>query len=106
MTQLFTLFQLKQATLRNAFRSLVRRSRIELATLVFFILLAGGGLFFFFFYGFRFFKGHEPFGPILINETFYLFNLALFVMLFISAGVSSYVSLYESKEVPFFITNR
>jgi hypothetical protein len=104
MSNLGILFELKRATLRNSVKRLVQRSKIELVTLFLFVILAGGGLFAFFHYGFTFFKGHEPFGPILINETFYLFNFALFVMLFISAGVSAYTALFESKEVAFLIT--
>ncbi len=98
------LLQLKLTTLKNSMRSVARRSVFEFFTLVLFILVAGGGLFSFFFYGFKFFKGHEPFGPILMNETFYLFNLALFVMLLISSGVSSYTALFESQEVSFLAT--
>jgi ABC-2 type transport system permease protein len=104
LSSLSVLFQLKLAALRNTFRSKAARSKTEIITLSLFVLAAGAGLFLFFYSGFRFFKGHEPFGPILINETFYLFNFALFVMLFISSGVSSYVSLFESKEVSFLIT--
>ena len=98
------LLELKFTLLKNSFRSLFKRSKIELATLIFFFTAAAGGLFYFFFRSFLFFKTQEPFGPILLDETFYLFNFAIFVMLLISSGVSAYSSLFRSREAPFLIT--
>ena len=104
MHSLSILFGLKLTMLRNAARRLRNKAPVELGTLIVFFLLAGGGLFAFFYYGFRFFKGQEPFGPILIEETFYLLNFALFTMLLISSGVAAYGTLFESKETAFLIT--
>ncbi len=104
MPPILLLFQLKLAIARNGFKSLLRRSRFELASLVIFSAGACAALFVFFFQSFRFFRSHEPFGPILIDESFYLFNFALFVMILISSGVSAYTSLFRSGEVPFLIT--
>lgn len=98
------LFQLKLTLLRNALGRLGKKSPSELITLIVFFIIAGTGLFYFFFLSFRFFKGQEPFGPILITETFYLLNFTLFVMLLISSGVSAYASLFQSKEVNFLLT--
>ena len=106
MTNSFQLLcGLKWATVKNSFRRLKSRSTVELLTLTVFLLGAGAGLFAFFFYGFRFFASQEPFGPILIDETFFLFNFALFVMLFISSAVSAYTSLYRSGEVLFLLAH-
>ena len=101
MNHLGLLLGLKFTAVRNGFKRLWERSRFELATLILFLGAAGGGLFFFFFQSFRFFKSQEPFGPILIDESFYLFNFALFVMFFISSAVSAYAALFASREVPF-----
>lgn len=102
--RLVILLHIKWQMIANVFRKLHTRSRFELFTLVFFFFAAAGGLFLFFFHAFRFFNSQEPFGPILIDETFYLFSLTLFVMLVISSGVSAYTSLYRSQEVPFLLT--
>lgn len=98
------LFQLKLALLKNAAARLFQKSKLEFATFIFFFIFAGAGLFMFFFASFSFFSRQEPFGTILIDETFYLFNFALFSMLLISSGVSAYASLYRSREVPFLLT--
>ena len=103
MTSLKFLIGLKLRLLKNSFWSIRRRSRLEFAVLILFFLGAGVGLFFFFLQSFRFFRSQEPFGPILIDETFYLFNFALFLMLFVSSAVSSYASLFRSPEVPFLL---
>lgn len=97
------LFELKWTALKNSFLSLRRRSKVEFAALLVFFTAAAAGLFFFFYFGFRFFRGQEPFGPILIDETLYLFNFALFIMLLISSGVSAYASLFQSKEIGFLL---
>ena len=81
-----------------------RRSRIEFSTLVIFLIAASAGLFVFFYQSFRFFAKQEPFGPILIDETLYLFNFSLFVMFLISSGVSAFASLFRSNEIPFLLT--
>lgn len=104
MNAFLLLFQIKQAMLRNTLRQRFKRSKFEFFSLIFFFLAATGGLFLFFLKSFRFFEGQEPFGPILIDETFYLFNFAVFTMLLISSGVSAYSSLFRSGEVPFLIT--
>lgn len=104
MNAFFLLFEFKQAMIRNNFRKMFSRSKFEFFSLVFFFIAAAAGLFFFFLKSFRFFEGQEPFGPILIDETFYLFNFAVFTMLLISSGVSAYTSLFRSGEVPFLIT--
>jgi len=104
MNHLETLFKLKLTAARNRLVRLRSRSRTESVTLVFFFLLLGAGLFFFFLHSFRFFARQETFGPILIDETFYLFTFAVFVMLFISSGVSGYTSLFRSGEVAFLLT--
>ncbi|MBI3306295.1 MAG: hypothetical protein HYZ84_00610 [Candidatus Omnitrophica bacterium] len=96
---------LKLRTFRNGFHQLRRRSPFELILLIAFFVCGSIGLFAFFFYSFRFFHSQEPFGPILIDETFYLFTFALFVMLFISSAVSSYTSLFRSREVAFLATS-
>ena len=103
MGQLECLLELKFQIFLNGFRSLKKRSQFEFFTLILFLLAAAAALFFFFWQSFRFFKNQEPFGPILIDESFYLFNFALFIMLFISSAVSSYTSLFVSPEVPFLI---
>ncbi len=104
MGQLKNLLVLKLTLLKNGFHSLRRRSPLEFIVLIVFFFAAGFGLFYFFYQSFRFFNSQEPFGPILIDETFYLFNLALFAMLFISSAVSSYASLFQSKEVAWLLT--
>ena len=104
MTHLKFLIELKLIILKNSFLRLKRRSRLELAVLILFFLSAAALLFLFFFQSFRFFRGQEPFGPILLDETFCLFNFALFIMLFISSAVSSYTALFRSGEVAFLLT--
>lgn len=104
MESFLELLGIRLVLIRNGFRRLAKRSKLELGTLAFFFLAAAAALFFFFFQSFRFFRSQEPFGPILIDETFYLFNFALFVMLLVSSAVSAYTSLFRSGEVPFLIT--
>jgi len=41
---------------------------------------------------------------MLLDESFYLFNFVLFLMLLISSSISAYASLFKSKEVPFLLT--
>lgn len=103
MANLGLLLELKWTTVRNAFRSLHKRSRLEFATLVLFFIAAAVALFLFFHYSFHFFRSQEPFGRILMDETFYLFTFALFFMLLVSSAVSSYASLYRSGEVAFLV---
>ncbi len=98
---LFLLILLKLTLVKNSARRLWKRSKAEALTLVFFFILAATGLFFFFHASFRFFRAQEPFGPILIDETFYLFTFALFFMLFISSAVSAYAALFRSPEITF-----
>ncbi|MDP3920975.1 MAG: hypothetical protein Q8R76_09260 [Candidatus Omnitrophota bacterium] len=100
MDHLGTLAGLKVTLITNAFRSLKKRSRFEFMVLAVFFVAAAAGLYFFFHFSFRFFRAQEPFGPILIDETFYLFTFSLFVMLLISSSVSSYTSLFRSREIP------
>ena len=88
---------LKFRIFANGFKRLLRRSKIEFATLVLFLLAAEAGLFFFFYYSFRFFSKQEPFGSILIDESFFLFNFSLFIMFVISSGVSAFSSLFLSR---------
>ncbi|HTL46707.1 MAG TPA: hypothetical protein VL688_01455 [Verrucomicrobiae bacterium] len=104
MKKLGLLLELKATAVKNTFQRLRLRSRVEFFTLIFFFGLLGAGLFFFFFFSFRFFSRQEPFGPILLDETFYLFTFALFVMLLISSAVSAYTSLFRSGEVTFLLT--
>lgn len=98
------LLQMKRSMIRNNFRKMFKRSKFEFFSLGIFFTAVSVGLFFFFLKSFRFFQGQEPFGPILIDETFYLFNFAVFTMLLISSGVSAYSSLFRSGEIPFLIT--
>lgn len=104
MNGLGLLLQVKCVILRNAFRKRLKRSPLEFATLLLFFIAVIAGLFFLFRYCFLFFQRQEPFGPILVDEMFYLLAFALFVMIFISAAVSAYTSLYRSGEIPFLIT--
>jgi len=97
MDNLFHLILLKLCMVKNTLKRIKNRSMLELPTLTFFLLLAGYGLFLFFDHSFRFFRGHEPFGSLLIDQSFFLFNMALFLMLMISAGTSAYTSLFRSK---------
>lgn len=101
MNNFFLLLKLKFAISRNSLRRLCRRSPLELTALIVFFIGGSIALFLFFYFSFRFFNSQEPFGPILIDETFYLFTFALSLMLFISSAVSSYTSLFRSREVEF-----
>lgn len=103
MKQLKHLAGLKFTALRNSFAKLRNRSSAEFYTLMVFFGIVAAGLFFLFLYSFRFFNAQEPFGPVLLDETLYLFTFALFVMLFISTSVSAYSSLYQSREVSFLL---
>ncbi len=104
MNKFGILVQLKLTSFLNAGRRMRRRSGIEFATLLIFMSAAACGLFFFFYQSFRFFSQQEPFGPILIDETLYLFNFSIFVMFLISSGVSAFASLFRSHEIPFLLT--
>lgn len=104
MRQFKHLCALKFTGLKNAFQKLRKKSPVEFNTLFVFFALVGAGLFFMFLYSFRFFNEQEPFGPILVDETLYLFTFALFIMLFISTAVSAYASLFKSGEVSFLAT--
>ncbi len=104
MTHLPLLLQIRWLAFRNSFHRLRQKSQSQFFVLLLFFAGTGAGLFFFFFHSFRFFESQEPFGPILLDETFYLLNFTLFLMLFISTAISSYASLFKSPEVPFLIT--
>lgn len=103
MGHLLPLLAMRLTMVKNVLRRYKQRSPLEALTLALFLLAAGIGLFFFFFHGFKFLRSQEPFGPLLINETFFLFNFTLFLMLFISSAVSAYASLFRSAEVPFLL---
>lgn len=104
MKHLGTLFHLKFVIFKNSILKLFRRSKLEFLILFLFIAGGGTGLFYFFQKSFNFFQQQKPFGPILLDETFYLFNFTLFIMLLISSGVSAFATLFKSKEVPFLLT--
>jgi len=104
MKQFKHLCSLKFTALGNSFRKLRSKSKVEFNTLIAFFALVGAALFFMFLYSFRFFNEQEPFGPILVDETLYLFTFALFIMLFISTSVAAYASLFKSGEVGFLVT--
>lgn len=89
--------------LKNGFLKLLRKSRLEMAVLVFFLAGTAAGLHTLFSWSLNFFHSQEPFGPVLIDETFYLFTFALMLMLFISSAVAAYSSLFRSGEVAFLI---
>ncbi|MBI3313163.1 MAG: hypothetical protein HYZ83_02885 [Candidatus Omnitrophica bacterium] len=101
MNHFLHLLRLKARISKNSFFRLLRHSPFEFFILLLFFIGGSLGLFFFFHYSFRFFHSQEPFGPILMDETFYLFTFALFMMLFISSAVSSYTALFRSREVSF-----
>ena len=98
------LLEMKASGLRNIFLRMAGKSRTEFVTLAFFFPVLAFGLFVFFLQAFLFFGKQETFGAILIDETFYLFTFALFVMLLISTGVSSYTSLFRAGEISFLLT--
>ena len=104
MNRFTLLVSLKFHSFLNTGRRMRSRSRIEFATLLLFLFAAAAGLFAFFFQSFRFFSKQEPFGPILIDETLYLFNFSIFVMFLISSGVSAFASLFRSDEIPFLLS--
>lgn len=105
MTALGVLIRLKLRIAGNFFRKLRRRSRWEFLTLIVFLTGTGLGLFLFFLHSFRFFQGQKPFGPVLIDESFYLFNFMIFVMLLVSSGISGYASLFKSPEIAYLRTH-
>lgn len=104
MNRFTLLVSLKLHSFLNTGKRLQSRSRLEFGTLIFFLMAAAGGLFVFFFQSFRFFSKQEPFGPILIDETLYLFNFSIFIMFLISSGVSAFASLFRSNEIPFLLS--
>lgn len=104
MEHITTLIHLKVRTIINSVKRIKNRSPYELPVLILFLLLAGTGLYIFFYHSFKFFRGHEPFGSLLIDQSFYLFNMALFVMLMISSGTSAFTSMFRSKETVFLAT--
>lgn len=103
MKTLDALLGLKVTLLKNGFLKLLKKSRLELAVLVVFLAGTAAGLYALFSWSLRFFHSQEPFGPVLIDETFYLFTFALMLMLFISSAVAAYSSLFRSGEVTFLI---
>ncbi len=103
MNPLTILIGLKLQIVSNIFRKMRSHARLELLTLLLFLIAAGTGLFFLFYHSFHFFEQQKPFGSILIDECFYLFNFMIFVMLLISSGISAYASLYKSPEIAFLI---
>lgn len=104
MSSLTLLLSLKARMAWNAFGKLRKKSPLEMGTLTVFLLGAGGVIFGIFYHSFSFFQAQKPFGPILIDESFYLFNFMLFIMLLISSGISAYTSLFRSQEIPFLLT--
>jgi len=105
MNHLKSLLQLKGILFQNGIRRLRQKSRLEFFTLIGFFALTAAGFFAFFFLSFRFFRAQEPFGPILLDEIFYLFTFSVFLMLFLSSAVSAYASLFRSREIPFLMTH-
>lgn len=105
MEHFTTLIALKLTILRNSFLRLRKKSKAEFYTLIAFFAAAAAGLYFFFLWSFSFFNSQDPFGPILIEETFYLFTFAIFIMLLISSAVSSHTSLFRSGEISFLLTH-
>ncbi len=101
MNSISALLYLKSALFKNGLLRLARKSRVEFLTLLVFFTATAAGLYFFFSWSLGFFQSQEPFGAILIDETLYLFTLALMSMLFVSSAVSAYASLFRSGEVSF-----
>ena len=98
------LLELKLTALKNYFRRFSKKAPLEIIALPLFFFFSFSGRYVFFQQSFQFFKNHEPFGPLLVDETFYLFNFTVFVMLLISSAISAYTALFKSGEVPFLIT--
>lgn len=105
MNQWNTLLEMKLTLILNGFNKLRRTSPVEFIVLCFFFVFLAAGLFALFMFGFHFFQEQEPFGRILVDETFFLFNFGLFVMLLISSAVAVYNSLFKSPEVQLLLTH-
>src|SRR3989338_3356718 len=104
MNRFHLLLQLKFNAFLNTGRRMHSRSRMEFATLLLFLIGVAACFFSFFLQSFRFFSKQEPFGPILIDESLYLFNFSIFIMFLISSGVSAFASLFRSNEIPFLLS--
>jgi len=105
MNRFAILVTLKGKAALNAMAQRHRRSRFEFYTLALFLTAAAAGLFVFFYQSFLFLNAQELFGPILMEEVFYLFVLAMSLMLLVSTAVSAYASLFRSREVPYLLAS-
>lgn len=89
--------------LKNTDRILRRQSTFKLW---FILLFAAGmeiGLFLLFMDGFRYLKAMGPVGGVIVGRLFSLFFLGMGLMLVVSGIISSYATMFRSREIPFLL---
>ncbi len=90
--------------LRNTDRILRRQSAFKLWFILLFAVGMEVGLFLLFMDAFRYLKTMGPMGAMVIGRLFSLFFLAMGMMLVFSGVVTSYATLFRSREIPFLLT--
>lgn len=81
-------------------RELKRQSRFKVAFIACFATMLEGGLFTLFLLGFRFLG---QIGPLVVNSLLSLFFLGLGGMLVLSSILTSYATIYRSRDIPFLL---
>ncbi len=89
----------------NLGRVLKRESLFKVVFILGFVALLLAGLWFFFLRAFRFLDSFEGLGTIVIDRLFSLFFLGMGLMLAVSSVVTSYSSMFLSREVPFLLVS-
>ena len=90
--------------LRNTDRILRRQSSFKLWFILLFAVGMEIGLFMLFMDAFRYLKTMGPMGAMVVGRLFSLFFLAMGMMLVFSGVVTSYATMFRSREIPFLLT--
>jgi len=88
---------------RNLGRILREQSSLKIVFVLLFALAMEGGLFFLFLDGFRFCSKMGGAGVVIIDRLFGVFFLGMGAMLVVSGVVSSYSTVFRSREIPFLL---
>ncbi|MEI6807201.1 MAG: hypothetical protein WCN95_00625 [bacterium] len=89
--------------LRGTVRDMQRQSLFKTAFIVFFVTGLEVGLFILFLSGFEFLGRMGPIGSMLVGNLLSLFFLGLGTMLALSSMLTSYATIYRSRDIPFLL---
>ena len=103
MPSIFILLRKDILLIRNLARSLRHESRFKIIFVLVFATALLGGLFALFVNGFSFLTSLGGAGFMITRHLFALFFLGLSVMLVLSGILTSYSTLFRSREIPFLL---